>query len=368
MFANICLLIGIGNSFLLMVFIAKRRSELGGNFLVILFAILAGTGWLRYLLIIKSQVFVYLTPFILSAAFLAGPIAYAYFKKIATGENLAPALRKWSFFIIPSVVFIGYLIAFLVEPAFRDLQVHLELSGTVGVSVKLLIVSGTGLATAWLIAIVRVVLDYRTRENEVLYRPKSSQFTWMVLLLACLASQSILLTGGALASVLLGENLIFMSLDVVAFLLSPFMILYYMTNGPEIIPIQNNISKYAKQSLSGEKSLEYLETIKSVMVSQQLFKDDHITLAELAKQADLPAHHVSMVINTEMGMNFYQFVNHYRVEEVKKLLKNADPTMSVLRIGFRAGFQSKGAFHTIFKKHTGMTPTRFREVSQNASE
>ena len=61
------------------------------------------------------------------------------------------------------------------------------------------------------------------------------------------------------------------------------------------------------------------------------------------------------------GKNFYDFVNHYRVQEAKEQLGN--PALSqktIQRVFEDVGFNSKSTFNTIFKKVTGQTPSEYR--------
>jgi AraC-like DNA-binding protein len=60
--------------------------------------------------------------------------------------------------------------------------------------------------------------------------------------------------------------------------------------------------------------------------------------------------------------NFYQFVNEYRVEAVKKMLANPRrKNISIEAIGFDCGFNSKSTFFSVFKSITGMTPAQFKD-------
>ncbi|MDO8898280.1 MAG: helix-turn-helix domain-containing protein, partial [Bacteroidales bacterium] len=57
-----------------------------------------------------------------------------------------------------------------------------------------------------------------------------------------------------------------------------------------------------------------------------------------------------------------EFVNEYRVNEVKKML--ADPKYthySLLGIAFECGFSSKSTFNSVFKKFTRKTPSEYRK-------
>ncbi|RYZ87656.1 MAG: AraC family transcriptional regulator, partial [Moraxellaceae bacterium] len=65
------------------------------------------------------------------------------------------------------------------------------------------------------------------------------------------------------------------------------------------------------------------------------------------------------------NQNFHEFVNRYRVEEVKRVLSAADSqALAITDIATKAGFNSKAAFNRFFKKFTDMTPTQFREQQQ----
>ena len=73
------------------------------------------------------------------------------------------------------------------------------------------------------------------------------------------------------------------------------------------------------------------------------------------------------MINETVGQNFFDFVNRYRIEEAKKLLANpADKKITVLEVLYEVGFNSKSSFNTLFKKHTGLTPSEFKKKNMNA--
>ena len=97
------------------------------------------------------------------------------------------------------------------------------------------------------------------------------------------------------------------------------------------------------------------------LVDEQPFLEENISLQEVAARLNVPPHHVSMVINAELGLNFYSFINRYRLEEVTRMLSDPDlAEENVLNIAFRAGFQSKAAFNRVFKQHTRLSPREFR--------
>ncbi len=61
-------------------------------------------------------------------------------------------------------------------------------------------------------------------------------------------------------------------------------------------------------------------------------------------------------------MNFFQFVNRYRIEEAKRRLVDPKSShMNVLGIATECGFSSKSAFNDAFRDTVGMTPSEFRK-------
>lgn len=121
-------------------------------------------------------------------------------------------------------------------------------------------------------------------------------------------------------------------------------------------------AKYAKSSLSGQALQEGFENIKNIMEKQRLFIDPEFTLNDLAEKTGYSVHNISQIINSS-GRNFYDFVNFYRVEEVKQYLCDPEKTKkhTILSLAFDAGFNSKAAFNKIFKNLTGQTPSQYKK-------
>ena len=87
-----------------------------------------------------------------------------------------------------------------------------------------------------------------------------------------------------------------------------------------------------------------------------------MTLNRLAEQVQLSANQLSQVINTQAGGNFHDYVNQFRVEEVKKALVESDE--QIILLAYNHGFNSKSTFNDVFKKFTGLTPTQYRKQSK----
>ena len=102
--------------------------------------------------------------------------------------------------------------------------------------------------------------------------------------------------------------------------------------------------------------------LKQFMETNKPYLDPDLSLSLLSKGIGLSRNQLSQLINDGIGENFYDFVNKYRVDEVKRLM--VDPqkqNYNLLGIALEAGFKSKSTFNLIFKRFTGLTPTAYKK-------
>ena len=119
-------------------------------------------------------------------------------------------------------------------------------------------------------------------------------------------------------------------------------------------------NKYGRSSLSKERIEYYWSKLESYMEKEKPYLIPALKLTDLAEKLGLSPHHLSQIF-TRMNRSFYEYINSYRIETCKKILK--DPSkkhLSILQLAFEGGFNSKTTFNTLFKNATGLTPTQFR--------
>lgn len=124
----------------------------------------------------------------------------------------------------------------------------------------------------------------------------------------------------------------------------------------------NDKDKYYYSNLEPEEAKHYLNKLDEYMKKKRPYTDSMISLKKVSSETGIPERHLSQVINEYKKQNFYDFINFYRVEEVKQLLKDPENIKRTLfDILFEAGFNSKTSFNAAFKKYTGTTPSEFRK-------
>jgi AraC-like DNA-binding protein len=105
---------------------------------------------------------------------------------------------------------------------------------------------------------------------------------------------------------------------------------------------------------------EMNERLVKYMQIEKPFLNPELSLPELADSLEMSRNQLSALINKVHKKNFYEFVNEYRVKEVKSLM--TDPTnknYKLISLAYDAGFNSKASFYRIFKQIASMTPTEY---------
>ena len=134
--------------------------------------------------------------------------------------------------------------------------------------------------------------------------------------------------------------------------------------------LQKEIFRKEPAKVANEKGSQPAYAVDQALVDQLLkhmeekkpYLDPELTLSTLAKDISVSRSQLSVLINEGIGDNFYDFVNKYRVEQVKKLM--VAPSMknyNMLGLALESGFKSKSTFNLIFKRFTGLTPTEYRK-------
>jgi AraC-like DNA-binding protein len=122
-------------------------------------------------------------------------------------------------------------------------------------------------------------------------------------------------------------------------------------------------ARYERSGLAEWEARKLRDGLTVLMETERPWRNSDLTLADLAERLKTTPHKLSEVLNTQVGQTFYDFVNGYRVREVQRRIEAGDAArLTILSLALDAGFASKSAFNVVFKKHTGRTPSDFREA------
>ncbi|MEO9893631.1 helix-turn-helix domain-containing protein [Aurantibacter sp.] len=109
------------------------------------------------------------------------------------------------------------------------------------------------------------------------------------------------------------------------------------------------------------KANEYFKKLEELMRFKKLYRNPSLSLTSVADVLGISACYLSSMINSLLNKSFIDFINEYRVADVKRnLSSNAFDHYTVVSVGLESGFNSKSAFYSAFKKHTGLTPVQYK--------
>ncbi len=158
------------------------------------------------------------------------------------------------------------------------------------------------------------------------------------------------------------DTLIFSGVVVFIFLIGFFGVrqVDIFSHGPSVQDEGRQKEKYQKSGLTDEAAEKLNQELKRLMTEEALYKKSDLSITDLASRLGVHPNYLSQVINEKEGVNFYDFVNTYRIEEFKRSItipKNQQHTL--LSLAFDCGFNSKSSFNRYVKKATGKTPSEY---------
>lgn len=301
---------------------------------------------------------------------LSGPVLYFYVRSLIVADFYFQLKDIWH--LLPFAAVAVFRLIFLPD----SISSETFTGGAVGMvawSVILLIVSS--IVAYW---IATVLLLLRHQKNVLHFfssRSEKRSLKWVPLFMLVTLISHVLFFSGAFL-----RTGISVELAAMDFWLQPFnmallgyLLLVFGVNQPIIFESDREkqplavgkiaeTEKYAHSGLSdqlmerlGGKILHYLATEKP-------FTNPEYKLQSMMQDLDLSQQHLSQIINEQLGKNFYQLINEYRVQEFLRLLQEpGSAQFTILSLAYAAGFNSKSSFNRVFKEMTGMTPSQYQK-------
>jgi two-component system response regulator YesN len=115
------------------------------------------------------------------------------------------------------------------------------------------------------------------------------------------------------------------------------------------------VSRYISEKRN-RKSRNVIENIKEIIHRNY---NENMTINEIANEVYLSTTYLCMVFKQETGETVNEYITKVRIEKAKELLK--DPSYKIYDICYDIGYIEPGYFSKIFKKHTGLSPSEYRE-------
>ncbi|MDR2497507.1 MAG: helix-turn-helix domain-containing protein [Tannerellaceae bacterium] len=108
-----------------------------------------------------------------------------------------------------------------------------------------------------------------------------------------------------------------------------------------------------------EKIYELYDSIVEYFVREKPYLDPNFSIAQLSIQLNSNNSYISRAIKLKRDMSFTTFVNSYRIEKVKELIRNSRDLYTIEHIYTSAGFANQSTFNKAFKQIEGVTPSEY---------
>jgi AraC-like DNA-binding protein len=238
-------------------------------------------------------------------------------------------------------------------------------------------------AGCYVVAVFRQLHRYRAQLKQVFASTETQELRWIWWLLGAVIGIWVLVSASLLYDNLVGPVQLDPALQhgVILILIwtiaswglrqKPGFAELYQSDATMQEKLQDTLqplteAKYQRSALNEQLSSNIVNKLNQAMQQDQLFLDASLSLPKLAKHIATSPSYISQTLNETLGLNFFDYVNRYRVEAAKIQLLNSEQT--VLDIAMNVGFNAKSSFYTAFKKETQLTPSQFRNAKQKVQD
>lgn len=310
-----------------------------------------------YSLTLESGPVAWLGQLALAGIWIKGPVL-----RVLTGAAVAAPLRS------PLWHFAPFACACIIMPLFPQAGQPLGLIGLIH-------------ALSYQYVSIHLLFKHRNRLVRIYRGYPNSAFYWLLFVVAGLAVVMVL------DFLLMGPGLAYGHLPLTAIKISTLLITGYLLgvalcslyrphlffgiadekqadtasttpstssdpNSKEPIRVARELTVEAAQQLSIQ--------LRSLMATQQLYLDSELTLPSLASALGVTPHQTSELLNTHMGLSFYDYINALRIDYAAKLLRDPTCKLRIIDIAYQSGFNNKNSYYRLFRERFAVTPTAYR--------
>ena len=293
--------------------------------------------------------------------FSYGPLSFFYLKNLFDGKYY-PSLKDYRHFI-PLAIFLIYFFFRLFFPQEFNNSIFYSHLGLVYFFLELMAIVQNAL---YIYSGYKMVNDYEKRSaKEFSFLP---QVKYIKIFLAVISLIILMWFYGFISKFVKGlEFSTVFSYNFVWLLISflSFLFAYFSFFDSDILSIpeestKDESNKYEQGYFSDDFYDGLKDELEKLMISDCPYLNPKLTLSELARMSGKNQRDLSRVINEHYKMNFYDFINSYRVQKFKELVKKEDhKNYTILYLAYESGFNSKATFNSAFKKITKLTPREY---------
>ncbi|MDH6309960.1 AraC-like DNA-binding protein/predicted negative regulator of RcsB-dependent stress response [Dysgonomonas sp. PFB1-18] len=139
----------------------------------------------------------------------------------------------------------------------------------------------------------------------------------------------------------------------------------------EVLPEDSDTGK--AENGNGVRHLaEILSGLEQLFDHEKIYRTQGLNINVVADKLATNRDYLSKVINSSLGKGFNEYVNFYRIEEAKEILKaqcNGQHTAYTMQqIAEKVGFAGTSPFYTAFKQIVGVTPGEYKKTLKHIKQ
>ena len=108
------------------------------------------------------------------------------------------------------------------------------------------------------------------------------------------------------------------------------------------------------------RMMRLFERVKAIMVNDKPYRNEAFSLPDFASLLLTNKVYLSRTINLMAGCNFRNFVNWYRIEDARRMIRE-NPDSRIADIMIECGFRTHQTFETAFLRQCGESPREYQE-------
>lgn len=118
--------------------------------------------------------------------------------------------------------------------------------------------------------------------------------------------------------------------------------------------------KYKASSLEPIDEVTLFRRLNTLIISKNLFLNPDLDIKLVATGLKSNTKYLSQVVNNQYGYNFKKYINQFRIDKLKEMLRDPkNKGTNLFEIAQQCGFKNKSTFHKVFREFTDTTPKEF---------
>lgn len=108
----------------------------------------------------------------------------------------------------------------------------------------------------------------------------------------------------------------------------------------------------------------YKESIDAILIKRKGYLNPDFSAQQLADRLEISAFTLSRLLKATYGMSYTDIVHSHRIQDAMRHLQDKRfAPYTVDDIGIMVGFKNRQSFFSAFKKVTGTTPEKYRQMT-----